>query len=627
MDFYSHQENARRRSRGLLVRFLFANVLLIALLTACLTLLPSLAGYLRDANSRDPTVKPLAIAKELLPFALQVDLCVFGAVLIAAAIRFYFLSSTGGAVAEALGGTLLPQDTDDHLERRYLNVVEEMAIAANVTVPQVYILADEPGINAFASGPTPEKSAVAVTRGALERLTRDELQGVVAHEFSHILHGDVRLNIRIASYIYGLAVLYAIGRFFFESQSNHRKSRSAGFVIVLGLVFLLVGFLGRLVSVLMSAAISRQREFLADATAVQLTRNPDGIAGALKKIGGFSESSQIHNSKADSMSHFFLAKSDKPSLLNRVSATHPPLGERISRLDPSFKGDYPESSSIPLQNGDEQYVASMLQGSGATPAQTTRAASSPPHFRNEAWLPPAQLHPQFVGPGCAESAVLALLLSQDETTRKKQSRAIEQCLSLDEVERKEELFAPLSLNQRLSVMMMAMPSMQAEGKSFRTTFSRTVMQMVRADGQVSLLEFLIGTLVQFSARERDPSFKLRGNSSQDTLKSAVPYLENVLSVCASFASGDSDTCRLLVGQAAASLREPCVFKPSARNDISFFILSLEKLRSLSPKARARIMQGFEVMVHSDGEVTELELALMRTFSMLLRTALPHSLQA
>ena len=168
--------------------------------------------------------------------------------------------------------------------------------------------------------------------------------------------------------------------------------------------------------------------------------------------------------------------------------------------------------------------------------------------------------------------------------------------------------------------------MQADAGSLRSAFSRTVSQVVTADGQVSLLELLIGTLVQFAARERDPSFKLRGTSSKKTLISAIPHIENVLSICASFASEEKETCRALVGQAALFLKEPCSFKPAAKNDISFFILSLEQLRTLSPKDRNRIMQAFELVVHSDGQVTELELALMRTFSMLLRTELPGSLQ-
>jgi Zn-dependent protease with chaperone function len=280
----------------------------------------------------------------------------------AAFFRWRSLSSRGGAVAEALGGRIVSPDTTDLLERRFVNVTTEMAIAANTPFPELYILPDEGGINAFASGTGPEQSAIAVTRGALERLSRDELQGVVAHEFSHILHGDVKLNIRLASYIFGLTFISQIGAQIISASYNSnymgRKNRRddkgrAILILIIGVFFTLFGLLGRLVSVLLNAAISREREYLADATAVQLTRNPGGIAGALKKIGGYSKGAEISVSAARGLSHFFLASSHVPRFFQKLYASHPPLLDRIHRIDPSFEGVLPDDSQIEQQTGEE----------------------------------------------------------------------------------------------------------------------------------------------------------------------------------------------------------------------------------------------------------------------------------
>jgi len=626
MDFYTHQENARKRSRSLLLRFMLANAVLLGLLTVTLSLFAEfVVRYNESAHYAAERSEPLAVAKSVLPFVFQVDLLVFGIIVVSAALRFWFLSARGGSVAEALGGARVPPDTDDPLERRYLNVVEEMAIAANVPVPDVYILQNEEGINAFASGPSPERSAVAVTRGALERLSRDELQGVVAHEFSHILHGDVRLNIRLASYIYGLMVLYVIGRFFLEiagNSSNRRSRRDSKdgsgllFLGILALIFFVFGFIGRLVSVFMSAAISRQREYLADATAVQLTRHPDGIADALKKIGGFSEGSTIRNPQADGMSHFFLARSGTSRFFESLYATHPPLEERIKRLEPSFEGTFPESSSIEIQTGDDALVGRF--------AGETAASSrvSPPTFRHAGWMPPKSLEKTFIGVGSAESAVCAILLSKEPDTRRKQEAIISKFTSLPDVMLKEKLYDGVPLSMQLSIVMMAMPSVQGEARAYRSAFRRTVSQMVRADGEVTLLEFLIGTLVHLSTGDRDPNFTLRGAPARKGFDAVATNLEVVLSVCASFATSEVAEAQRLVAMASEALGVTCAYRPKARDDIQFFLLSLEKLQGVRPNAREQLIKVFDSIVRKDGVVSEIECALMRTFAMLLRGELP-----
>ncbi len=243
-----------------------------------------------------------------------------------------------------MGGTLVPADVQDPLRRRLRNVVEEMAIASGVPVPEIYVLEEESGINAFAAGFTPSDAAVAVTRGTLELLDRDELQGVIAHEFSHILNGDMRLNIRLMGVLFGIMVLGLIGRLIVRgghhtSIISSRRDRGAPVALVIGLGLMVVGGIGVFFARVIKAGISRQREYLADASAVQFTRQSSGIANALKKIGGYSEGSLIKSADPEEVSHMLFGTGAR---FCSLFATHPPLVARIQALDPSFRDtDFP----------------------------------------------------------------------------------------------------------------------------------------------------------------------------------------------------------------------------------------------------------------------------------------------
>ena len=255
------------------------------------------------------------------------------------------LSAGGETVALMMGGRAVDPQTTDLAERRLLNVVEEMALASGIPVPPVFVLENEPAINAFAAGHQPGDAVVAVSAGALQYLSREELQGVMGHEFSHILNGDMRLNLRLIGVVNGILVLAILGYYILRfgglfsavdptrtaaarpsSSSGWRWSSSA----ILGVFF------GNLIK----AAISRQREFLADASAVQFTRYPGGIAGALKKIGGLDEGSRIRDAHASEISHMFFGDAFAGSFF-RLFATHPPLDERIRALEPDFDGSFP----------------------------------------------------------------------------------------------------------------------------------------------------------------------------------------------------------------------------------------------------------------------------------------------
>lgn len=636
MDFFSHQEEARKRSRSLLRRFVLANLLLAAIVTVLFCLGGAQTSGHRGAHASKEAWK----GEELLPFALILDLFLLVTVSGAAGVKFLSLSSSSGAVAESLGGRKVSPETTDSLERRYVNVVTEMAIAANTPVPEIYVLDEQDGINAFASGSTPERSAVAVTRGALERLTREELQGVVAHEFSHILHGDVRLNIRLAAYIHGLVVLTAIGRFILDlvgdlsrvrsRDSSRERAGVALFAGAIALFFLTFGLLGRLVSTLMKAAVSREREFLADATAVQLTRNPDGLAGALKKIGGLVEGSHIRNRNAEALSHFFLANWNEGSFLQRLYSTHPPLIERIKRLDPAFQGDFQAASFTGEVGEHEEQGISRLSEEPTISTQTEPNAPAGElqphdehHMLHESWMPPDRLAGDFVEIGNAQAVVAAVLLSSEPLVRERQLTALLGVVSIGDVERERRNLSQLSLNQQLSAVYMALPTIQAGSRRFRQEFRRAVVDMIKADEVVSLTEVLIGVLIHFGTQERDSSFTMRGGSDRVSWTAVSGAVERVLSVCVHFSSSDAETQRRLFEAAATQLKISGCFQAQAHQDVPAFFDSLQVLRTSPPRVRAHLIRAFRSIAEEDASITDHEMQLLRLSALLLRTELPE----
>lgn len=256
---------------------------------------------------------------------------VFGVVLIVYFMIFAIswvrnlpLQQGGSYVAKMVGGREISFSTTDLAEKQLVNIVEEMGIAAGMTLPRIFVLDHEDAINAFAAGTSMNNACVAVSKGAMKKLTRSELQGVVAHEFSHILNGDMRLNIHLLGYLYGLTSVVDIGRMIMRNSGRSRKNNIAP----LGLGLMVIGSLGYFFASMLRAGVSRDRERLADASAVQFTRNPEGIGGALRKIWRDTEAVVV-GARSPEISHFFL---HWPQSFFGLFDTHPPLSERIRSL-------------------------------------------------------------------------------------------------------------------------------------------------------------------------------------------------------------------------------------------------------------------------------------------------------
>lgn len=408
MDFFQHQDNARKRT-----------FMLIGLYTACVIAI-ILAVYLPLAffiawDNHDPrTAKTLGdwwLDLGLLGLVGCFMLFTMG---VASWWKIRGLASGGGSVATMLGGRLVDPDTSDPDERKLINVVQEMSIASGTPVPLVFILPNEPGLNAFAAGYTVDDAAVAVTAGGIRTWTRDELQAVIAHEFSHILNGDMRLNIRLIGWLHGILFLTVIGRFIIRgaaggggrSRGNSRGGGGAAAVVILGLLIILIGLIGSFFAKIIQAAISRQREYLADASAVQFTRNPMAMASALQKVADATDSSIIQDSHASQMSHLFFSNPLKRSFWRRMFATHPGLRDRVERISPMAGHHIKEQelSAGSLTDG----VASMLSPMGS--------ALSPELARERAITQRIQAHSASLFRGAPDSELAsAAALSSNQT--------------------------------------------------------------------------------------------------------------------------------------------------------------------------------------------------------------------
>ncbi|MBU0681647.1 MAG: M48 family metallopeptidase, partial [Proteobacteria bacterium] len=327
MDFFKSQDDARHNTSMLVVFFILA-VLSMIILTNLLVMV--VFGYI---DSDPMTSQP--IDWEVF---MTVGVGVIALVGMGSLYKIMALSGGGARIAEMMNGQLVVDDSGDPDKQRLLNVVEEMAIAAGLPVPPVYLL-EEKGINAFAAGFSPSDAVIGVTRGAITKLSRDELQGVIAHEFSHILNGDMRLNIRLMGILHGILLIGLIGYHILRATPRSRNSKGGGGIVFLGLGLVVIGYAGTFFGNIIKAAVSRQREYLADAAAVQFTRNPEGIGGALMRIGAPHNSAIVTNPHSAEISHAFFCQGISASLTS-FFATHPPLPDRIRKIIPTWDGTF-----------------------------------------------------------------------------------------------------------------------------------------------------------------------------------------------------------------------------------------------------------------------------------------------
>lgn len=627
MNFFERQAAARRVSTRLLVLF--------ALAVAGIVLAVDLGVAL--VWGPEPGV---------LVFATLLTVAIIG---LGSLYRIASLRGGGETVAQQMGGTLVPESTQDASLRRLRNVVEEIAIASGVPVPQLYVLEHEAAINAFAAGYSPSDAVVAVTRGALDRLNRDELQGVIAHEFSHVLNGDMRLNIRLIGVLFGILMLGLIGRKILQHGRGGGRGKGAGAIVIAALIAVVVGYIGLFFGRMIKAGVSRTRERLADASAVQFTRQTQGLAGALKKIGGVPAGSRLaERGDAEEVSHMLFGDGVG---FRGLFATHPPLLERIQALEPQFRDDQLEAlqarwlAAPPDGLEEDRLMGIAAQTAGALPAEQAQLSVSPHMVVAQVARPapddyrradaiaaslPDALRDLTTQREAVMPLLLALLLAHEGALQQQQVAQIAARLGAEcaahALRIHEQLTADLHPSLRLPLAALAFPVLRLRPRPQLETFMDTVFAVSSADGEVSLFEYCLGRLLQVQVRESlDPARHARFGRRR--LSQVQGEIATLLQVVAQAGHDDAESARraylagmqrIQPGSHAPYAPEPC--------GVTALDGTWSALDALDPMAKQALVEGVTAAISHDGRIAVAEAELLRTICGVLHCPLPPMLE-
>jgi Zn-dependent protease with chaperone function len=613
VNFFQAQNKARHNTRLLTALFIGAVISLVVL-----TNLLVLVFFVGSTPGMSLLDQMLYAPREIW---LYTSLGVVGLIAVASGFKFLALRGGGKAVAESLGGVLIHQNTRNPQQRQLLNVVEEMAIAAGMPVPPVYLI-HEDSINAFAAGFGIHDAVIGINQGTIDLLNRQELQGVVAHEFSHILNGDMRINLRIIALLNGILVLGIIGGSLMRG-SMFSRSRDRGGLIALGLGLLVIGYGGMFFGQLIKAAVSRQREYLADASAVQFTRSSQGIANALKKIGAHSNGSRLESPQADENSHLFFGSIRS---FSSMMATHPPLEARIKALDPNW---------VPAASQDSR--ASSNQGASDT-SSAARFASNMvgapvSQFSGSANLPAAQRMIETADPNLthashdtfeARAMVYAMMLSKDETVRANQTQLIAQLAEPGVPQLVPSMYQQLSgqdHQHKLLHLEQAMPTLKEMSRAQYQRFYDLTAKLIVADKAVDIFEWVVHRMI---TQELYAHFvKPFRNSGRITRPSRVTKQASlILSLLATVSAANADEQQRAYqrGQKLWGSNAPMVqleyFDHQALNQ------ALERLRELNADLKQRFIDACSGVANADGKLTSEEFALIKGIAVTLGCPLP-----
>ncbi|MFG0329365.1 MAG: M48 family metallopeptidase [Phycisphaerales bacterium] len=667
-DFFARQDAARKQTGRLVVLFILA---VIAIMVMVYLVIAGVVVW----GSTQSDLRPDEI---LLNPALLLGVGAGTIVIVGGASLFKIMELRGGGrvIAERLGGQLIHPDTTDLDERKILNVVEEMAIASGTPVPPVYIMNREEGVNAFAAGYSPNDAVIGITRGAVRSLSRDELQGVVAHEFSHILNGDMRLNIHLIGWLFGILVIGVIGYYllrasFYAGGGGRRRSKEEGggaaAILMIGLGLLVVGGVGTFFGNLIKAAVSRQREYLADASAVQFTRNPEGIAGALKKIGGSVHGAEIDHPNAPEASHMYFG-AGVTSGLHGLFATHPPLQKRIRAIDPQWDGKFIKVEAKPEREPTSEgesasdrkrrrdlfgavVAGGVITGGledAVTAARTRGATASSPSGSTAADRPAIELigeptpeHLEYARqlieslpddmvsaahePYDARALIFAMLLDSDETVRDRQYEAIAATGDtgvLDMTRKLAPIAEALERRQRLPLIEMATPALRDLSRAQYETFKRAVAALVAADEKITLFEWALQRLLMKSVAPQFEEVK-PPRTHYYAIARLTKELEMLLSTLAWAGNREeADAARSFdAGKRQLQLTnlELC---PPAQCRPQDLDRAIDELVKVSAPLKQRIIRAAAVCVAADRVVTPNEAEMLRAIAETLECPMP-----
>ena len=631
MNFFEAQERARKSSRALVWWFILSVIGVILVMYLLVTVFsPFIQSNPQDIYQTTDTAPLVWWDPEMFAW---VSAIVGGVIMTGSWVKLAQLSAGGKVVAQSLGGRVVEPTTTDLPERRLLNVVEEMAIASGVPVPGVWIMDEEQGINAFAAGTDPTNAVIGVTRGTLERLTRSELQGVVAHEFSHILNGDMKLNMRLMGWIFGLVMLSMLGRIMVESLRFMRGSRDSKgngavlAIVVAGLLVWLVGSIGVLFARMLQAAISRQREYLADASAVQFTRDSEGIAGALKKIGGYSEHGTIRSPKAMEARHMFFAGSS----LNSLMATHPPLDKRIRAIDPRWNGEMLEGMADPVRL--EEFSGTMgFSGTLEQTASRSSVDSLGESVRLDSHVGAVIREDLRAGKVTAfskqeaKTLLLGLMVAADRDGRGTAKRILEEN-GLDAETVAQVIAWSVDLeaydsSKKLALVDLSLSWLRKMSQSEAQDFVKTSQALIEADGQVNLFEFLLQKVIErhvMIGLGLKPVPGMHHRRIQDLERE----LADLLGVFAALAGGGT-----AIEMAAAEYREHTGRElPRSTAGLAEVSDALVEMDAATPLVKQQILRLCGLVVTDDRFVAEQEMELLRATAEAIGAPIPPLVRA
>lgn len=628
MDFFQSQDIARRNTKRLVFLFALALISLIAM-----TNLLILFGLGMFADVID------------VPLFERIDWSLFASISIAILVvvaggSFYKLMSLrggGASVAEMMKGRLIVAGSRDLAEQKVLNVVEEMAIASGTPVPPVYVI-EEQSINAFAAGFTPADAVIGITRGAIESFSREELQGVIAHEFSHILHGDMRLNIRLIGILYGIMVLGILGYYIVRSTGMSRRSKNSGNIAIVGIGLIVLGYSGTFFGNWIKAAVSRQREFLADASAVQFTRNPDGIADALKRIGSSATGSVMENPGAAEISHALFGEGVKHSF-SSMFATHPPLAERIKRVQPNWDGSFDLPAKTEQKASTETKtsagngrasgvealttvaIAQALLAQAGNPSETDLAEAQ----KTIAAIPTVLMSAAH-DPFSARAVVYFLLIDENERIASQQFAALETHADKEVFDALQRIHASVGVVEpklRLTLINLCLPVLRQLTPKQYEVFRQNLETLIMADGKTSLWEWVLQRVVLhqldtvFSPKS---AFSRSGKRSLKDLSTSCACLLSFLARSGQQKNLD-EKAAFAAGVKALGIGE--LAYPAAKDlSIEKINLSLTALASLKPLQKPAFLKACAACIAADGEANFQELEIFRAIAAVIDCPLP-----
>lgn len=658
MNFFEQQEDALRRSKLLLLLFALAVVGITALTTVCVYYF-----------------SPLLFD---MPVGVSISITAIGVpaiIIIASLYKINKLAAGGRVVAEMMGARALSQ-AKNLREQQLINIVEEMAIASGMPLPKIYVLDGERGINAFTAGYTLKDAIICVTEGCLNLLNRDELQGVVAHEFSHILYGDTRLNTRMIGILFGISMIGLIGKkmlFFGEvdkEEENHRmivgddgkvyflpthyqrdepsdtRGSGIGGFIVLGVALIILGAIGLFLTSLIQAAVNRQREYLADASAVRFTRNPQGIGGALKKIGGWADGSTIRHEQQGMIAHMLLHFGKEQTFELASHATHPPLNKRIKRIEPRWNGAFPEVK-VPYYASEAAYQAEKKEKYNAAKTAAILGAAhiisnhqvEIRHFEKEKNIDYARrlmnsmplewkemAHGEFAA--CVVCALLIRVNSSEEKTAQS-IKLIEQfrypwVAQVQILLKEHHLIDDM---QRLPLLEIALPNIsESVGQIDVGTFKVLLKSLIQIDKKVSLFEWCTYTIASEYLKQLYFSDNLIPFEQYVDRQALMPECQKLFSIVARY----SNNGKMVEDAFQAACKNMSLSGEYAQLDTaaqaSELSKILAKIRKIKPLQKPQLIRSLLHIIQIDKQVNATEQELLRTICLVIDNPMPPIVQ-